>query len=506
MSIRRYDGYRLLAVVGLVAAVGLGFVLQRQGAIGDEPRKQVNPTTLRYAEQLSEAFHNAADVAMPSVVTIRSKSKAQPVAKGNGGLPRGENPFKGSPLEQFFGDRGSDLFHQMPMPRREGMGSGVIIDPSGIVLTNNHVVQGADEVIVHLADGREFKADDIKTDEHSDLAVIRIHGAGSLPAAKLGDSDKLRIGDWVMAIGSPFELDQTVSAGIISGTGRDLSSIRAKFLQTDAAINPGNSGGPLINLEGDVEGINTAIATNNGSFNGIGFAIPVNLAKWITGQLIKEGTVQRAFLGVGISPLTHDLAEKLGTTIHQGVAVTQVNPGTPAAAAGFEPFDVITRFGSQKVDNPRQLQELVERVPLDSKQEVEVMRNGKTMTLSVTPRALPKEELLRVSRNGEPNRKDSHPSSWTAEEMGVEVTDLTSDQASQVGVKSGGVLIANVEADKPGAEAGLKPGMVVLKVDRTPVKNVDEFKAAMKDQSVKNKVLLHVQVEPGQTAFFVVKE
>jgi serine protease Do len=505
MSIRKSDGYRLLAVLGLVAAVGLGFVLERQGAIGDEPAKRVNPTTLRYAEQLSEAFHNAVEVAMPSVVTIHSKTKAQPVAKGNGSLPRGDNPFKGTPFEQYFNDRGFEGFQQSPTPRREGMGSGVIIDPSGIVLTNNHVVEGADEVVVHLADGREFKADDIKTDPHSDLAVIRIHGAGSLPAASLGNSDKLHIGDWVMAIGSPFALDQTVSAGIISGTGRELSAIRAKFLQTDAAINPGNSGGPLINLEGEVVGINTAIATNNGSFNGIGFAIPANLAKWITGQLIKQGTVQRAYLGVGISPLTADLAEKLGTTDQEGVAVTQVNPDTPAAAAGFEPYDVITRFGGKKVDNPRQLQELVERVPLDAKQDVEVMRKGKTMTLSVTPRAMPMDEMQRSTRNGAYEHNDASPSNWTAEEMGVEVTDLTAEQAKEAGVKSGGVLIANVDPGKAGAEAGLRPGMMVLKVDRTPVKNVEEFKTAMKDQSVKNKILLHVQVIPGQFAFIVVK-
>jgi serine protease Do len=503
MSKRPFHGYRWLMVGALVGAVGFGAMLARRGAIGDEPRAtEVNPTTLRYAEQLSEAFHNAADIALASVVTIHSKSKAQPVAGD-----QGENPFKGSPLEDYFKERGFDMFKQMPTPRRESMGSGVIIDSTGIVLTNNHVVAGADSVVVHLSDGRQFKADDIKTDEHSDLAVIRIHGAGSLPAAKMGDSDKLRIGDWVMAIGSPFDLPETVSAGIISGQGRELSSVsRAKFLQTDAAINPGNSGGPLVNLRGEVVGINTAIATNSGTFNGIGFAIPINLAKWVTHQLIEEGAVHRAYLGVSISELTPDLAEVLGTPGTKGVAVTQVVPDSPAAAAGFHEEDVITSFGGHPVANPRDLQELVERTAAGSKHEVDIVRNGKVKTLSVMPKPLPEEQLARFSPNALRGKGPSEPSAYTVEDMGVEVTDLTAEQAKAVALTTGGVLIANVDPNKPGYDAGLRPGMVVLKVGHTAVANVQEFKAAMKDHSIKDKILLHVQVEPGLNRFYVVKE
>ncbi len=374
------------------------------------------------------------------------------------------------------------------------------------MLTNNHVVDGADEVVVHLADGREFKAHDIKTDDSTDLAVIRIHGAGSLPAAKMGDSDKLRIGDWVMAIGSPVELDQTVSSGIISSMGRELSSIRrAKFLQTDAAINPGNSGGPLVNLRGEVVGINTAIASNNGSFNGIGFAIPGNLAKWVTGQLIKQGSVQRAYLGVGISDLTSDLAEQLGAKDNHGAVVNQVHPNTPASQAGFEAGDVITRFADSKVDSARQLTELVERVPLDSKHEVEVLRDGKTMTLSVTPRALPKE-FGAVAKGGlqDPQQEEA-PNTFNAEELGVEVSGANAEQAHELGVSAGGVLVTKVDPEKPAYEAGLRPGMAILKVGKKPVKDVDEFQAAMKEQKIKDKVLLHVQVRPGQQMFVVVK-
>ncbi len=506
MSRSKFHGYRLAAALALVAAVGLGAAIERSGATANKG-PEVNPTTLRHAEQLSEAFHNAAAIAMPSVVTIRSKTKAQTVVNNRGGLPQGENPFKGTPFEDLFKDRGFDFHGQMPnMPRREGMGSGVIIDSSGIVLTNNHVVDGADEVVVHLADGREFKADDIKTDPETDMAVIRIHGAGSLPAAKLGDSDMLRIGDWVIAVGNPFELEQTVSAGIISGQGRELSSIRrAKFLQTDAAINPGNSGGPLVNLKGEVVGINTAIATNNGSFNGIGFAVPSNLAKWVTGHLIAKGSVQRAYLGVGISDLTSDLAEKLGAT-EDGVLVTQVHPDTPAAEAGFKAGDVVTAFDGQRVTGPRELQEMVERVPLDSKRDVEVLRQGKTLKLTVTAKALPADALQSESPSRPSGRQPIESGSHSVDDLGIEVSDLTAEQASAMKLDHGGVMITNVDPDKPAFEAGLRRGMVILMAGQQEVKDVASFKAAMEGQSAKDKVLLYVQVRPGQNAFVVVKE
>ncbi len=300
------------------------------------------------------------------MVTISSKSKAQPARRmqvPNG--PKGANPFKGTPFEDFFNnnpDLGAESPHRMP--RREGTGSGVIVDKSGIVLTNNHVVDGADEVMVKLADGREFKAEDIKTDPQTDLAVLRIKGAGTLPAASLGNSDDLEIGDWVIAIGNPFGLDHTVSAGIISGKGRELASTRAKFLQTDAAINPGNSGGPLVDLNGEVIGINTAIASNSGSFAGIGFAIPSNTVGWVMNQLIKRGSVERAYLGVAIGEVSGDLAEKLGGHKGEGVLVSEVFPESPAAVAGVHEGDIIVKFGDQKIHGPGELQELVERVPM----------------------------------------------------------------------------------------------------------------------------------------------
>jgi len=307
-------------VATLAAAAGL--VLGLPSARGDD--SLATAQALVHANALSTAFRRAAEIATPSVVVVRSVVKPKQVkGRGRGPAARG-NPFKGTPFEDMFPEGVPEGFEfGMPegrMPGRSGVGSGVIVSDDGLVITNNHVVEGADEVVVELSDGREFEAAEIKTDPESDLAVVKLQGARGLPVAKLGDSDQLSIGDWVIAIGNPFELETTVSAGIISGKGRELGSIRrAQFLQTDAAINPGNSGGPLVNLAGEVVGINTAIASNSGGYQGIGFAIPVNLAKWVTGQLIDKGTVERAFIGVQMGPLDRRMAAKLGVGDRKGV-------------------------------------------------------------------------------------------------------------------------------------------------------------------------------------------
>ncbi len=504
MSHSRFRGNsRVVALIALCAALGLGAALQRGGAIGEEPRKEVNPTPLAHASELSDAFHNAAEVAMPSVVTIHSKTKAQPVAANRtpkGERQRGDNPLKGTPFEDFFGGRGFEEMNPHRMPRREGMGSGVIIDRSGVVLTNNHVVDGADEVVVRLADGREFKGTDIKTDPQSDLAVVHIQNAGSLPVAAMGNSDHLRIGDWVMAIGNPFGFEQTVSAGIISGSGRELSESgsRTRFLQTDAAINPGNSGGPLINLKGEVVGINTAIASNNGSFNGLGFAIPVNTARWVTNQLTNQGSVQRAYLGVQLESMSSELAVKLGGQHGEGVLVAQVFPKTPAAEAGFEPGDIIVKFAGQKVKERGELQSIVERIPLDTKQEVEVLRDGKSITLHVTPKAMPKEFGV-ADRKGRPGRNNSENSSaYEAEDLGLEVSELSADRAEELGFEgTTGVLITKVDPDKPAGEQGLKAGMLIAKVGKKAVTNVEGFKAALKSESLDNGIVMLVRDARG---------
>ncbi|MFG0335044.1 MAG: trypsin-like peptidase domain-containing protein, partial [Maioricimonas sp. JB049] len=302
--------------------------------VAAQPLTQEEQQAIGDARSLSTAFRVAVNRVMPSVVMIRTAPGEVQTTAGDGsrgmlpeGLPEGlmDDPM----FRRFFKELPRQP--QQRQPRRQmGTGSGVIIDSSGIVLTNNHVVEGGGKVTVQLHDGREFEAVEVHTDPKTDLAVVKIEGAGSLPAATLGDSDAMEIGDWVLAVGAPFGLRGTVTAGIISAKARGIGiTEREEFLQTDAAINPGNSGGPLVNLEGQIVGINTAISTASGGYDGVGFAIPVNLAKWVSTQLVKDGTVQRAFLGVSIQEVTAELADQLELDGVAGAAVTEIHPDTP---------------------------------------------------------------------------------------------------------------------------------------------------------------------------------
>ncbi|HWC89181.1 MAG TPA: Do family serine endopeptidase [Pirellulales bacterium] len=499
---------RALAVLGLAAVVAIGATVRQQVTSAQDPGGKPVPAEKKHAKGLSEVFRAASEKIVPAVVTIETRTKPQPIENhrqhGHGDMHQ-ENPFKGTPFEDFFKDNPSFGF-RMPgegggrqfTPRHEGTGSGVIIDKSGLILTNNHVVEGADEVTVRLHDGREFKGTDIRTDPQSDLAVVHIKGAGSLPVAKLGDSSKMDIGDWVIAVGNPFGLDSTVSAGIISGKGRELgSNKRTRFLQTDAAINPGNSGGPLVDLDGDVIGINTAIATSSGGYQGIGFAIPSNLAKWVVHELVENGKVRRAYLGVAIEPVNTELAEKFHTERGQGVLVAEVFPHSPAADAGFKEGDIITGFAGTTVKTPRDLQEVVEQAEMNSTQTVKVLRDGKTMSLEVVVKALP-NDFGKMARNSEEKSDDHGDSGYMSDELGMEVTNMTPEQAQSLGYKTyKGVLISDVKADGLASEAGLREGMLVLKVGKKPVESVEQFRAVMKDQHLKDGILLLVRTESG---------
>ncbi len=496
MSTLRSGRSRIVLALLLVISLGGGLALWSAHVVGQDSPKAATDQPVEHAKSLSRAFRKAAESVSPTVVTVRSKTKAQAVKKTDPRIKR-ENPFKGTPFEDFF--NGDEFDGQMPnMPRREGMGSGVIIDKSGVVLTNNHVVQGADEVVVELSDGREFKAEDIKVDEQTDLAVLRIKDAGSLPAATLGDSDAMEIGDWVLAIGNPFELEHTVSAGIISGKGRELGAAkRAKFLQTDAAINPGNSGGPLVNLEGEVVGINTAIATNTGSFNGVGFAVPSNLAKWVVDQLMHQGSVQRAYLGVSISRIGRPLAEKFHVRPDEGVLIEEVHPNTPAAEAGFQGGDIVKSFAGQAVHNPRELQELVERVPLGSKHKVEVLRDGKTETLTIVAKALP-EKFGQFAASRPTERGSTGGSNFEMSKLGLEVTEAGANDLKSLGYEGfSGVLISKVDPEGVAAEQGLRQGMLIMKVGKKTVKDIEEFKAAIDKESLEDGILLQVRTKAG---------
>ncbi|NDC53859.1 MAG: Do family serine endopeptidase [Planctomycetia bacterium] len=462
---------------------------------------------LGHATALSKAFRHAAEHATPSVVVVRSEARAKPAPARDKQRGGGENPFKGTPFEDFFKDGLPEGFQFGPhgggMPPRSGVGSGVIVDATGLVLTNNHVVEGADEVTVELPDGREFKAAEIKTDPESDLAVVKLANAKDLPVARLGDSDKLEIGDWVIAIGTPFELETTVSAGIISGKGRELGSIRrAKFLQTDAAINPGNSGGPLVNLAGEVVGINTAIASSSGGYQGVGFAIPINLAKWVSGQLIARGAVERGYLGVSIGPVDARMAAKLGVKDKKGALVTEVMPGTPAAEAGVQELDVIVGFDGRPVDGPRTLQEVVERSGIGERHKVAVLRDGKPVELQVSVKPLP-DKVARGGGGG-PRKGPGVEETYYAEAFGLEVRDKRSvPEDAYEGFE--GVLVDRVDPDGIAAEAGIGPGVLVRKIGHKAVSSVAEFAAAIEKESAADGVLLQVRTPRGNAIVLLKK-
>jgi serine protease Do len=508
---RRPAAVLLLATLTAATAVLAGFP---PAARGDESAATAD--ALGHANALSKAFRHAAEHATPSVVVVRSETKAKRPPADRGPQRRGrdnarENPFKGTPFEDFFRDgmpEGFDLEGQRGpegrMPPRSGVGSGVIVDAAGLVLTNNHVVEGADEVTVELPDGRSFKAKEIKTDPESDLAVVTLENARDLPVAKLGDSDKLEIGDWVIAIGNPFELETTVSAGIISGKGRELGSIRrAKFLQTDAAINPGNSGGPLVNLAGEVIGINTAIASNTGAYQGVGFAIPINLAKWVSGQLITKGEVERGYLGVSIGPITTEMAAKLGLKDRKGVLVTEVMNDTPAAEAGVQDLDVITAFDGQPVDGPRTLQEIVERSAIGGEHKLTVLRDGKPTTLPISVKPLPDRIARRAPGD---DRKQVEPGGDTfySEAFGIEVRDKSSlPEDAYEGFE--GVVVDRVDPDGIAADAGIGPGVLVRKVGKTPVRTIGEFAEALEKESPSEGVLLQVRTPRGNSIVLLKK-
>ena len=512
---------RALAVLGLAALLAVGATAVRLQVTSAQDRDgKPAPAEKKHAIGLSEVFRAASEKIVPAVVTIETHTKPHPAqnrghdnGNGHGQMPQ-DNPFKGTPFEDFFKDNAPHGFHfhgeeggRSFTPRRDGTGSGVIIDKSGLILTNNHVVEGADEVTVRLHDGREFKGTDIRTDPQSDLAVVHIKNAGDLPTATLGDSSKMDIGDWVIAVGNPFGLDSTVSAGIISGKGRELgSSQRTRFLQTDAAINPGNSGGPLVDLDGEVIGINTAIATSSGGYQGIGFAIPSNLAKWVVHELVENGKVRRAYLGVAIEPVNTELAEKFHAKRGQGVLVAEVFPNSPADDAGFKEGDIITGFAGTTVKTPRDLQEVVEQTEMNSKQTVKVLRDGKPMNLQVVVKALP-NDFGKMARNPDDKKGDSHDSGYMSDDLGMEVTNMTPEQAQSLGYKSyKGVLVSDVTGNGLASEAGLREGMLVLKIGKKTVESVDQFREAMQGQSLKDGVLLLVRTEAGNRFIVLQKE
>jgi serine protease Do len=346
-----------------------------QAKPGTEQARQLG---LNLANELSEIFHDAASRVIPAVVTIRTI------------LRQAADDQMPDPWREFFGDNNGEEV-------RESLGSGVLIDGSGIILTNYHVVREAiakrGQTAVELHDGRQFEIAEVRGDPHTDLAVVKLKDSAGLPFAEIGDSDALKVGDWVLAVGNPFGLEATVTAGIISAKGRGLGgSPREEFLQTDTPINPGNSGGPLVNLRGDVIGVNTAISSTTGGYQGIGFTIPSNMAKWVARQLIENGTVQWGYLGVGVHKLTPELAARLGVHETAGLLVVKVRRNSPAAKAGIRRAGIITNFDGKPVTDPRQLQTLVGMSKIGSRHTLSLVRDHKLTQVEVTTGEQPPED------------------------------------------------------------------------------------------------------------------
>ena len=464
------------------------------------------------APQPAAAFDSPASFAplvekvTPAVVNISTVKTVKPGARMFG-TPGGQ--FQEGPGDQggqrmnpydffrrFFGGPGGQGFPggpQMPKEfKQRSLGSGVIVDKDGYVLTNNHVVAEADEILVKLKGGEEFEAEVVGRDKKTDLALIRIKAGNDLPYLPLGDSDKLRVGDWVVAVGNPFGLEHTVTAGIVSAKGRIIGAgPYDNFIQTDAGINPGNSGGPLINMDGEVVGINTAIVAHGQS---IGFAIPMSMAKPVIQQLREHGKVVRAWLGVYIQPVTKELAEKFDLDDAQGALVADVVKDGPAAKAGIKRGDVIVEFNGKKVEDSHSLPIMVASSPVGEKAEVLVIRDGKKKTLEVA--------LGELDEGAEKAEAQTAPSEL---ELGMGLQELTPELAKQLGVTAEkGLIISSIEPVGPAAEAGLERGDVILEAAQKPVGSVEEFKKVASGVKPGEGLLLLVHRRSG-TMFVVVK-
>ena len=428
---------------------------------------------LNDARGLSRTFAAVASQLSPSVVRIS-------ITKTVKGRFHGRNPFQGTPFDRFFGgeEGGDDEGQGMDQgPKQHGTGSGVVIDRKGYILTNNHVVEDADEVKVSFVDGKTVTGRVVGTDPKSDLAVVKVDSV-DVQAARLGDSDKVAVGEWVIAIGNPFGLDHTVTVGVLSAKNRsgfDNGHIE-DFLQTDASINPGNSGGPLVDLDGEVIGINTMIA---GIGTGIGFAVPSSMAKPIADQLIKTGRVRRPFLGVVMQEMTPDLAKRIGTNApQQGALVGQVQPGSPADVAGIKPGDVIVAIDKSPVAGSKAVQRTVLGKQIGQKVSVALWRDGKDMNLQTSLAELPGDE-----------NQPKHGASGAAAsrgKLGLGLQSLTPELSERLGVPKGerGAVVTTVREGSPAQEAGVQEGDVIIEVDRKPVAAAaDAIRLLQQDQS-----------------------
>lgn len=462
--------------IGLFVAAGLFVTIAAKDPQtgSDTPAVDTIEAATAPAEQLGTAFAAIAARVKPAVVSVYSEKTVRFQS------PEFPFPFGDDFFSQFFGEH--FRFHGMPgFPRefkvpRRGMGTGMLLDRQGRILTNYHVVRDVDEIRVQLPDKRTFEARIVGADQKTDVAILEMKGAipGDLPTVRLGDSDALEVGHLVMAIGAPFGLTQTVTTGIISAKGRSDVGIAdyEDFLQTDAAINPGNSGGPLLNMRGEVIGMNTAIETAVGQYSGVGFAIPANMIKDMLPTLAKGGQITRGMLGVSIQDVTRELAEQFRLDGNKGALISQVNKDSPAEKAGMKPGDIIVRFNGRGVNDSAQLRNMVAASAPGSKASIAVVRNGREKNFTVTVGEMSYEAAAPA---GSPGGAES-----PLARLGLAVQTLTADLARQFGIDEGkGVLVTGVEQGSLAAMSNLQPGDLIVEADRKPVSSVDELQSIL---------------------------
>ncbi|GAN32710.1 MAG: DegQ family serine endoprotease [Candidatus Brocadia sp. AMX2] len=491
---------RLLFVFSFCAGIGMSLPRETTLYAANKQTNESDKDALATAQHFEHVFEQLVEQVKPAVVSITSvkvfkhtqQKKKMPEDRFHrpspGPSPDEESdPFRD--FRDFFGDEFFDRFFRPRYPEGEykiqGLGSGVIVDSEkGYIITNNHVVEDADELKITLGDKREFDGKVVGTDPQTDIAIVKIDGK-NLPSAKLGDSDTIRVGQWAIAIGSPFGLTQTVSVGIISATGRANVGVAAyeDMIQTDAAINPGNSGGPLVNIKGEIIGINTAIFTRSGGYQGIGFAIPINMVKIIMKDLVEKGKVTRGWLGVVIQDIDPALAKSFNVTVTEGVLVSDIQENSPAKEAGFERGDIVIEYEGKPIRDVNHLRNTVAQTEVGKKVKVKVLRDGKEKELTVKLGEQP-SELFAAAPGAVPTGKD----------LGMTVQNLTKELAKNLGIEEdSGVIVSEVQPGSPAAMSDIREGDLIKEVNRKKVANVTEFKKALSEGDKEKGVLLLVK-------------